>query len=157
MKSSGLFLSFLKYNFFHTLPNRVVFCKRKTSNCEKLTIKQNFISPFTHSLSRIDKRVILLPVYFRALRANYTGLLFCKQFSGKCCAFGISTSSSMDLSILTILWYFSLLYLVVHILCFIFADGDFELLLASFKGRRPGKILSKACLRLMLYDRQIHI
>ncbi|XP_008305852.1 dehydrogenase/reductase SDR family member 7 [Cynoglossus semilaevis] len=47
----------------------------------------------------------------------------------------------MDLSILTILWYFSLLYLVIHILCFIFADGDFELLLASFKGRRPETIL----------------
>ncbi|XP_029982669.1 dehydrogenase/reductase SDR family member 7 [Sphaeramia orbicularis] len=43
----------------------------------------------------------------------------------------------MDLCVVTALWYLVPLYLLVYLLCFIFADADFTLLWASLVGNRP--------------------
>uniref|UniRef100_A0A8C7XE00 Dehydrogenase/reductase (SDR family) member 7 n=1 Tax=Oryzias sinensis TaxID=183150 RepID=A0A8C7XE00_9TELE len=43
----------------------------------------------------------------------------------------------MDSYLVYILWYILPLYLLIHLLCFIFADADFTLLRASLIGHRP--------------------
>ncbi|XP_041809917.1 dehydrogenase/reductase SDR family member 7 [Chelmon rostratus] len=43
----------------------------------------------------------------------------------------------MDCCIVSALWYFIPLYLLIHFLCFVFADADFTLLWASLSGHRP--------------------
>ncbi|GAA6213566.1 dehydrogenase/reductase SDR family member 7 [Lates japonicus] len=43
----------------------------------------------------------------------------------------------MDLCIVSALWCFIPLYLLIHFMCFIFADADFTLLWASVIGHRP--------------------
>lgn len=46
----------------------------------------------------------------------------------------------MDSYLVYILWYILPLYLLIHLLCFIFADADFTLLRASLMGHRPGEL-----------------
>lgn len=43
----------------------------------------------------------------------------------------------MDWCICSLLWSFTLLVLLVHVVCFIFGDADFTLLRASLAGHRP--------------------
>ncbi|XP_013869324.1 dehydrogenase/reductase SDR family member 7 [Austrofundulus limnaeus] len=49
----------------------------------------------------------------------------------------VKTDLKMDWSITCILWYFIPFYLLVHFVCFVFADADFTLLSSCLIGHKP--------------------